>query len=268
MPLNGKRVFITGGTGGIGRPLVGLLYDAGASLLVYESRRHGDLIANIETVCNWLRHNPPDILINMAGINAVDYCEHQDLETLVALNLLVPMRLTQAVLPGMKARGSGQIVQMGSMTALIPLPHQTGYVAAKAGLKGFNDALRRELGGTDIALTHVVPRAVQTPMNNGAGNEINRRTGVRADDPMIVSKRILKAIINREKEVRFGWPERLFAFLNANFSLVIDMGLKKNRTVGEQVLNGVGNDVYGRRQSTQGTVPAIAGGLMPRPLQS
>ena len=249
MPLKGKTIFITGGTGGIGRPLVDLLYQAGASLLVYSTRQHGDLVANIDQICAWLNNNPPDILINMAGVNAIDYCENQNLERLIALNLMVPMRLTQAVLPWMKLRGSGQIVQMGSMTALIPLPHQTGYVAAKAGLKGFNDALRRELGGTDIALTHIVPRAVQTAMNHGIGNEINRRTGVHADDPYAIAQRILRAIERREKEVRFGWPERFFAFLNANISSVIDMGLKKNRIVGEEVLSA--NHASRSNQKTQ-----------------
>lgn len=267
MPLNGKTVFITGGTGGIGRPLVSLLYHVGASLLVYSSRQHGDLVANIDNVCSWLGRNPPDILINMAGVNAVDYCENQDLEGIIALNLMVPMRLTQAVLPWMKARGSGHIVQMGSMTALIPLPHQTGYVAAKAGLKGFNDALRRELGGSNIALTHIVPRAVQTRMNHGASDEINRRTGVHSDDPVAVAERIVKAIARREKEVRFGWPERLFAVLNANLPAVIDMGLQKNRTVGEEVLSG-GRAQYGQQQQRDGGLGSIGGGFISRPLRT
>lgn len=237
MPLKGKTVFITGGTGGIGAPLVALLREAGAQATVYDIEKEGDLVANLDRVCARLRSETPDILINMAGYNVLDYCENQNLEAIVDLNMIVPMRLTQAVLPAMKKRNAGQIVNMGSMTALIPLPHLSGYVAAKAGLKGFNDALRRELGGAGIVLTHIVPRAVKTPMNAGVKAEVNERTKVKYDEPEMVARRIFEAIERRESEVRFGWPERLFAFLNANFPAVIDKGLQKNRKIGEEALN-------------------------------
>jgi len=241
MPLKGKTVFITGGTGGIGLPLVAMLKKAGALVDVYDRSIDGDLFENLDHVCARLHNKTPDILINMAGFNAFDYCENHDYESLINLNMLTPMRLTQAVLPGMKKRGCGQIVSIGSMTALIPLPHVTGYVAAKAGLKGFNDALRRELGGTGIGgtgiiVTHVVPRAVRTGMNSGARAEINKRTNIHHDDPGKVASIIFKAIIQKKAERRIGWPERFFAFLNANLPFIIDKGLQKNRKIGEQIL--------------------------------
>lgn len=237
MPLNGKTVFITGGTGGIGTPLVGLLRDAGAQVVVHDRGRDGDLAANVDRVCLRLKELKPDILINMAGFNDFNYAEDQDYEALLGLNLLVPMRLCQAVLPSMKTRGNGHIVNIGSMTALIPLPHLTGYVAAKAGLKAFTDALRRELSGTAIAVTHVVPRAVRTKMNTGTRAEINERTRVHHDDPADVAQQIFDAIHARKKEIRIGWPERLFAFLNAVFPSIIEGGLKKNRLIGEEILD-------------------------------
>lgn len=236
MPLKGKKIYITGGTGGIGTPLVGQLRRAGADVTLYDAQKDGDLVAGLDRVCGFLQKNTPDILINMAGYNVFDYCESQNLDDIIALNMMAPMKLTQAVLPGMKRRGSGHIVNMGSMTALIPLPHLTGYVSAKAGLKGFSDSLRRELGGSGIAVTYIVPRAVRTGMNTGTRAEINERTGVHYDDPALVAQRIFTAVIKREREVRFGWPERLFAFLNANLPWVIDYGLQKNRMIGEQIL--------------------------------
>jgi short-subunit dehydrogenase len=237
MQLRGKTVFITGGTGGMGMPLVELLKAEGAQVRVYSRKQDGDLSENLERICEKLQADTPDILINMAGANDFNYAEDQDYEAIHRLNLMVPMRLCQAVLPKMKGRDSGQIVNIGSMTALIPLPHLTGYASAKAGLKAFNDALRRELGGTSISVTHIVPRAVRTGANTGTRAEINDRTGVHYDDPSMVAARILKAIKNCEKEVRFGWPERFFAFLNANFPFVIDSGLQKNRKIGEEILN-------------------------------
>ncbi len=237
MQLKGKTVYITGGTGGIGRPLVDKLRSEGALVTVHDMNRDGDLVQTTDKICAYLAANTPDILINMAGYNVFDYCEKQDLYAIVDLNMMVPMRLSQAVLFGMKRRGSGHIVNIGSMTALIPLPHLTGYVSAKAGLKGFSDSLRRELGGTGIAVTYIVPRAVRTGMNTGTRAEINDRTKVTYDDPRQVAMRIFRAIEQREKEVRIGWPERLFAFVNAVFPRVIDHGLQKNREIGEEILN-------------------------------
>jgi short-subunit dehydrogenase len=243
MQLKGKTVYITGGTGGIGTPLVNHLRDAGAQVTVYDIEKDGDLVGNLDKTCAFLKDRTPDILINMAGYNVFDYCENQNLDAIVALNMMVPVRLSQAVLTGMKARGSGHIVNMGSMTALIPLPHLTGYVAAKAGLKGFSDSLRRELGGSGIAVTYIVPRAVRTNMNTGTRAEINERTGVQYDEPADVAARIFKSILKGEREVRFGWPERLFAFLNANIPFIIDQGLQKNRKIGEEILNAEMNRI-------------------------
>lgn len=237
MQLKDKTVFITGGTGGIGIPLVKLLQAAGTTVTAYDIEKDGDLIANLDKVCDTLKENTPDILINMAGYNVLDYCENQNLESIVDLNMIVPMRLTQAVLPTMKVKNAGQIINMGSMTALIPLPHLTGYVAAKAGLKGFNDALRRELSGTNIKITHIAPRAVKTPMNSGVKAEVNERTNVKYDDPADVSQWIFNAIVDKKPDVRFGWPERFFAFMHANFPSIIDKGLQKNCRIGEDALN-------------------------------
>jgi short-subunit dehydrogenase len=242
MQLKGKTVYITGGTGGIGTPLVEKLRSVGARVTVHDMVRDGDLVQTVDKTCQYLENNTPDILINMAGYNVFDYCENQNLPAIVDLNMMVPMRLSQAVLRGMKRRGSGHIVNIGSMTALIPLPHLTGYVSAKAGLKGFSDSLRRELGGKNIAVTYVVPRAVKTAMNTGVRAEINERTKVTYDDPRVIAMRIYRAIERREKEVRIGWPERLFAFINAVFPRIIDQGLQKNRVVGEELLNSLPNN--------------------------
>lgn len=239
MQLKGKTVYITGGTGGIGSPLVRMLREAGAIVSVYEIEKEGDLVLNTEKICAYLESHTPDILINMAGYNDFNYCENQNLRAIINLNMMTPVLLSQSVLRGMKQRRSGHIVNIGSMTALIPLPHLTGYVAAKAGLKGFSDSLRRELGGTCIAVTYVVPRAVKTGMNTGVRAEINERTKVTYDDPAVIAEKIFNAIRSRKKEVRFGFPERLFAFINAICPSIIDQGLKKNRLIGEELLNSV-----------------------------
>lgn len=237
MRLKGKKIYLTGGTGGIGAPLLKLLLAEGALVEVHDRRRDGDLSGDISALCARLRQSPPDILVNLAGYNELAYCEEQDIAGLAAVNYLAPARLCQAVLPGMKARKSGQIVNIGSMTALIPLPHLTGYVAAKAALKGFSDALRRELSGSGVKVTFITPRAVDTGANKGIKAELNRRAGVAQDPPDLVAQRILKAICGAEKDARIGWPERFFAIMNALLPSAVDGGLEKNRRIGEELLD-------------------------------
>jgi len=236
MLLDGKTVFVTGATGGIGVPLVNLLVARGARVIAYNRATQGNLMENIDTACKTLREDTPDILINLAGINDLGHAEDQDYDALVTLNLLVPMRLCQAVLPMMRARGYGQIVNIGSMVGMIPLPHVTGYAAAKSGLKGFSDALRRELFGSGVTVCHVAPRAVRTSMNSGKVGILNRQTRVTEDDPHTVAHRIVTAIEHTETDVRIGWPERLFAVLNAVFPKLVDKGLRKNAAIGEEIL--------------------------------
>lgn len=237
MQLDGKNVFITGGNGGIGVPLVRLLRKAGAHVEVHSRDTHGDLSGDISNICARLCTTPPDILVNLAGFNVFAHCEDQDMEAIIRVNLTVPMRLAQAVLPGMKARGSGTIVNIGSMTALIPLPHLTGYVAAKAGLKGFSDALRRELAGTGITVTHITPRAVKTAANKGLKAVLNKETGVRYDSAELVAKKIIRAIEKDTPDLRIGWPERFFAIMHALCPRLVDSGLRKNREIGEKILH-------------------------------
>lgn len=236
MLLEGKDIFLTGATGGIGKPLVGILKERGANVRSYDRASQGDLMERIDTTCKALRDETPDILINLAGINGFGHAEDQDYDALLTLNLLVPMRLCQAVLPAMRQRNHGQIVNIGSMVGLIPLPHMTGYAAAKSGLKGYSDALRRELCGTEITVTHVAPRAVSTGMNSGKLGLLNRKTKATEDRPRDVALRIANAIELDAADFRLGWPERLFATLNALVPSMIDKGLSKNTRIGEEIL--------------------------------
>lgn len=239
MQLSGKTIYITGGTGGMGIPLVEMLRAKGAVVNLHDLAVDGDLVAGVDGVAEALRKETPDILINMAGIVPFGRAESQNMRLVTNLNLLVPMLLTQAVLPAMKARGGGVILNVASMVGVIPLPHMTGYAASKAGLKAFGDALRRELHGTGVRVTTILPRAVRTPANAGAMAAVNAKTGVAQDDPHTVAARIVDALERKENEVRMGRPERFFALLNALCPHVVDKGLRKAARVGEEVLKGL-----------------------------
>lgn len=251
MRLDGKHVVITGGRGGIGRPLVALMRQAGAQVTTTgrspaTSVPSGGYICadmaapdGLDLLCRELALDVPDILVNLAGIN--DFCAYAEqdvtrIEQMVRVNLLAPMMLARAVLPGMLARKSGQIVNIGSVVGAIGLPHFAAYAATKSGLRGFSEALRREVEGTGVHVTHIAPRAVKTEMNAGKVSELNARTGTAEDDPEVVARRILQAIQAKEANVTIGFPEKFFAKVNALFPGLVDGGLAKNRRIGDELL--------------------------------
>ena len=142
-----------------------------------------------------------------------------------AVNLIAPAVLSAAVVPQMRLRGDGQIVNIGSMMGAVPYPYFTAYSSAKAGLKGFSQALRREVAGSGIAVTHVAPRAMRTPLNTEAIQRFMAATKMHADDPDWVAGRILYAIERRASDVSGGIAERLFAQLNAIAPRLVDRGI-------------------------------------------
>ena len=142
-----------------------------------------------------------------------------------AVNLIAPAVLSAAVVPQMRLRGDGQIVNIGSMMGAVPYPYFTAYSSAKAGLKGFSQALRREVAGSGIAVTHVAPRAMRTPLNTEAIQRFMAATKMHADDPDWVAGRILYAIERRASDVSVGIAERLFAQLNAIAPRLVDRGI-------------------------------------------
>lgn len=109
-----------------------------------------------------------DVLINNAGIGRYrPFLDNstQDLAELLALNLEAPMRLTHALLPGMLARGSGDIINIASDLARRPLAQMAPYVASKHGLLGFGASLQRELRGRGVRVTTVMPGIIDSSFN-------------------------------------------------------------------------------------------------------
>lgn len=103
---------------------------------------------------------PVDILVNNAGVEFTASFEDYprgDIETAVKVNLLAPMLLTRAVLPGMLTRGRGHIVNMSSLAGKAGLPYQTPYGATKAGLVMFTHSLRAELMDEPVGVSVVCP---------------------------------------------------------------------------------------------------------------
>jgi len=110
---------------------------------------------------------PVDVLVNNAGLQHVAPLEDfpmQKWDFLVEVMLVGVARLTRAVLPGMRERGFGRIINIGSIHALVASPFKSAYVAAKHGLVGFSKVVALETADTDITINTVCPSYVKTPL--------------------------------------------------------------------------------------------------------
>jgi short-subunit dehydrogenase len=241
MSFKGREIIVTGGSGNLGQIIAGLLRKDGAYVVVLDRAAPADgsqflqhdlsTPEGIEAAALDLASRRCDILVNLAGIQFFGPLEKQSADHLLAsymVNLVAPVRLSQAVLTGMKARGSGQIVNVGSIFGSINFAHFVTYSSAKAGLRGFSQALRRELSGTGIDVTYVAPRAVRTALNSPAVMEFAKLTHMNMDEPQAVARRIVRAIRARRRDAYFGFPESLFVRVNALAPALVDNALAAN----------------------------------------
>lgn len=251
MELNNARILLTGATGGLGQALARALAEQGADLLLagrdearlatcvsgiggtgriaISLRADLNLAEDIEKTAEAARAFGVNVLINNAGVNAFGLYEQQDwrtVEQVMATNLIAPMQLTHALLPWLKGRERAAIVNIGSTFGSLPFPGFAAYSSAKAGLRGFSQALRRELADSDVEVIHVAPRAIDTALNSAAVNALNRDLGSKADSPQAAARQIVAALRGGRGERHFGFPERLFAWLNGCAPALIDQALK------------------------------------------
>ena len=247
MQLNQARILLTGASGGLGQDLARELAGAGAAVLlagrdaVRLAAIQAELGANADSVVADLttaegiaaastaaRAFGVDVLINNAGVGAFGLFDQQawpTVEQVLATNLEAPLRLTQALLPWLKAQPTAAVVNVGSMFGSLPYPGFAAYSAAKAGLRGFSQALRRELADTPVAVIHIAPRVIDTPLNTEAVNQLNRALKNNSDSSQAVARQIVAALRHGKGEHHFGFPERLFAWLNGFAPSLIDRGL-------------------------------------------
>lgn len=117
---------------------------------------------------------PIDVLINNAGIGdqaLFDQSDWKSQQRLIAVNVIAPLRLAHALVPGMVNRGRGGILNIGSGAGVAYLPGATTYVASKHFIDGFSENLRLDLSGTGVTVTQVLPGPVETEFDQAAGIE-------------------------------------------------------------------------------------------------
>jgi NAD(P)-dependent dehydrogenase (short-subunit alcohol dehydrogenase family) len=169
------------------------------------------------------RLGPLDIVVNNAGQMVVGPLQHMtraDFAAAMDVHFGGALNVILAVLPGMRARRRGRIVNIASVGGLAPIPHMAPYVASKFALVGLSRALATELGRDGIRVTTVAPGPMRTGSALGARFKGRHRDEfawfattaalpVVSASALCAARRIVQAIRSGENEVVIGAPSRL-----------------------------------------------------------
>ena len=258
MKLSGKRIILTGAAGGIGYRLALLLAQKGAQLALVERNA-----PRLEEICKEINQaggkayaialdltsegaagavveaatramSGLDIVINNAGIMDFTLYDRQSPERIaqvINVNVIAPMLLVRAALPHFLTQNSGSIVNIGSAFGSIGFAHFATYCTSKFAMRGFSEALRRELADSQVGVTYVSPRAARTALNDELTTQMLIETKTNMDEPDYVAEQIVRAIETEAKEYFIGQPESFFARLNGLFPRLVDGGLLKNTRI-------------------------------------
>jgi len=250
--LNEKVVLVTGGSRGLGLVMAREFATHGARVAVC-ARDEEDLARLREefasrgdhffsTPCDVSDQNqvqsllssvenalgPVDVLVNNAGTILVGPLEHmtlEDFEDVMRVNFWGAVRTTLAVLPGMRRRSQGRIVNITSIGGKVAFPHLLPYTASKFALVGFSEGLRAELAKDGIWVTTVVPNLMRTGSPSNAefkGNHEQEYAWFTITDSLPgaslraerAARQIVRACQNGESEVVLGLPAKLAVIAN------------------------------------------------------
>jgi short-subunit dehydrogenase len=251
MKLTDARVVLTGAAGGIGSATAGWLKNAGAQLVLADLKQQAvdevaesigadhvlaAVAADVTTeggrsaLVAAAREHDVNVLINAAGVNPFGLLTEQtgvEIGRAFTINAAAPLLLCHAFLPVLLERDAAHIVNVGSTFGSIGFPGFAAYSASKFAVRGFSEALRRELADTRVRVHYVAPRATSTALATDRVRAMNAELRVAMDDPKTVAAAIVRALREERSELLLGAPERLFAKLNALFPALVDRSVRR-----------------------------------------
>jgi short-subunit dehydrogenase len=251
MKIAGNKVIVTGATGGIGNAIAKALDTAGCRLLLtgrstaklasmlstLEGSEHVILAADltskagIEQLAEEAARFKASVLVNCLGVNqlsALEQTNYGDVGQIIATNLTAPINVCRALLPLFEDQPKATIINVGSILGSIGYAGSTLYCASKFGLRGFTEALRRELADTRINVVYFAPRATDTELNNASVKQMNQELGNTVDSPAWVARQLVSVLEADKSLSRYlGWPERFFVRLNGLLPSVVDNALSR-----------------------------------------
>jgi NADP-dependent 3-hydroxy acid dehydrogenase YdfG len=178
-------IIITGATSGIGKQTAVRFSEAGHPLLLlgrnikilHDLKLPNTDIKKIDvTDINALKtaiaetektYGPADAILNIAGIMLLGDVATQDAQEwqdMVNVNILGVLNGMQAVLPGMKSRNHGTIMNVSSIAGIKPFPNHAAYTGTKFAVHGMTDNVREEVANLNIRVMTIAPGAVETPL--------------------------------------------------------------------------------------------------------
>ena len=173
-----------------------------------------------------------DILVNNAGIGMrapVAESPLDDTRCLMEVNFYGPLRCIQTVLPHMRQRGSGQIVNVGSILSLVVAPRNGIYCASKFALLAVSDALRMELHGTGIEVISVLPAYTETPFfeNMYRYGNAARISPFPGQHPAKVARAILRGCARHKRQVVLTLSSRVAIWLKRFSPRLLDFIIRQ-----------------------------------------
>ena len=226
--LKGKTALVTGSTSGIGLGIAKVLAAHGANIVLNGFGDVDAARAEFRDIQSQLGYHPADmskpdqiadmlayaertmgavdILVNNAGIQHVANVEDFPVEkwdAIIAINLSSAFHTTRLVLPGMKARGWGRILNIASTHGLVASAAKSAYVASKHGLIGFSKAVALETATTGVTVNAICPGWVLTPLVQQQVDARAAKDGVDGDE----AKRRLLA--DKQPSLQFTTPAQL-----------------------------------------------------------
>ena len=207
-----KRALVTGASSGIGKSIAGMLaemgYDvAGIGRDFKEETVFEQIVCDLtdeqqfsKTVLPLIKKDQPEILVNCAGVGFYGLHENitpEDIRSLVRTDLEVPLLLASYVLPYMKQKKKGTIVNICSVTSREVNTYGAAYGACKAGLLSFSRSLFEETRKHNIRVIDILPEMTDTDLYRNADFGCSKDPGC-ALDPRDVADALKNALLAKE----------------------------------------------------------------------
>lgn len=184
-----------------------------------------------------------DVLFNNAGFGRLNWLENldpvEDIEALLRVNLIAVIQTAREVLPHMIQRRSGHIINMASLAGLVATPTYTVYAASKFAVRGFSEALRREVGVYGVHVSAIYSGAVRTEFDMHTGKK--RKTGRTTPASLrLDAAEVARAVLSVAQRPRRGlvipWPMHFAVWVNAMFPGLVDQLIEQRFTRPERGL--------------------------------
>lgn len=249
----GKTAVVTGAGSGIGRALAQQLNREGCALFLSDinAQSLADTVASLErqdllvhqtvldvadkaAVHAWAKdveaqNGHVDIVVNNAGValmELVENCNYDNLEWLMGINYWGVVYGTQAFLPLLRQSSQGHLINISSVFGIIAVPTQSAYNSAKFAVRGYTEALRQEMAGSNVHVCCVHPGGIRTNIAKAArGGDPSQSAEERGKQfeqvarttPEAAAQQIIGAIEKRKKRLLIGRDAKLIDLIQRIF---------------------------------------------------